>query len=99
MFPLCRLYAEWKFCASTKIRRWLRGDQTVREPHATTHEPAEDHLRIPNHRNLRVGLLAAILDDVAAHLSTSREELIKRIFDEAETESASRSLPRQSFRS
>jgi hypothetical protein len=34
----------------------------------TTHEGGEHHVTIPDHRQLRVGTLAAILGEVAAHL-------------------------------
>ena len=40
-------------------------------------QPRKHHLTIPNHKPVRVGTLAAILDDVAAQLKLSREELIK----------------------
>lgn len=38
------------------------------------------HVTIPAHSPLKVGTLAAILGDVAAHLKTSREELLQRLF-------------------
>jgi predicted RNA binding protein YcfA (HicA-like mRNA interferase family) len=46
----------------------------------TTCESGEHHVTVPRHRPLRVGTLAAILDDVAAHLHVSRDELIERLF-------------------
>jgi hypothetical protein len=45
----------------------------------TTIECGEHHL-IPYHSSLRVGTLAAILGEVAAHFSISRDELIERLF-------------------
>ncbi len=45
----------------------------------TTTENGEHHVTVPNHSPLRVGTLAAILDDVAAHLKLSRDELLKKI--------------------
>jgi len=47
----------------------------------TTSAPAQHHITIPRHAALRVGMLASILDDVAAHLEISREELRARLFD------------------
>lgn len=40
------------------------------------------HLTIPVHRQLKVGTLAAILGAVAGHLGISREDLLKRLFDD-----------------
>lgn len=45
----------------------------------TTNSPAEHHITIPRHSSLRVGLLASILDDVAAHLEITRDELLVRL--------------------
>jgi hypothetical protein len=35
---------------------------------------------VPDHGSLRIGILGAVLGDVAAHLGLSREELTKRLF-------------------
>ena len=40
----------------------------------------EHHVTIPRHEPLRVGTLSAILADVAAHLETSRSELVADLF-------------------
>lgn len=40
----------------------------------------EHHLTIPNHKDLRVGTLAAILADVADHMGMSKEEVIQSLF-------------------
>ncbi|HLM58071.1 MAG TPA: type II toxin-antitoxin system HicA family toxin [Pyrinomonadaceae bacterium] len=45
----------------------------------TTTEEGEHHITIPRHDPLRVGTLAAVLDDVAAHFGISREELLGRL--------------------
>jgi predicted RNA binding protein YcfA (HicA-like mRNA interferase family) len=45
----------------------------------TTTEEGEHHITIPRHDPLRVGTLAAVLDDVAAHFGISREELLERL--------------------
>ena len=46
----------------------------------TTALPAQHHITIPLHDQLKVGTLAAILGDVAEHLKVSREELLRRLF-------------------
>jgi predicted RNA binding protein YcfA (HicA-like mRNA interferase family) len=38
------------------------------------------HVTIPAHSPVKVGTLAAILGDVAAHLKTDRDELLRRLF-------------------
>ncbi len=43
-------------------------------------QPKEHHLTIPLHDPLRIGTLAAILSDVAAHHAMTREILIARLF-------------------
>ena len=55
--------------------------QTGSHMRLTTNESGEHHVTIPRHDPLRVGTLAAILDDVAAHFELSRDELLMRIRD------------------
>lgn len=43
----------------------------------TTQQNGEHHISVPAHDPLRVGLLAGILDDVAAHFQISRDDLLK----------------------
>ena len=43
--------------------------------------PKQNHVTIPRHHSLRLGTLAGILDDVAAHLEITRDELQHRLFD------------------
>ena len=43
-------------------------------------DPAH-HITVPAHDPLRVGTLAAILGDIAAHLKLDREQLLKLLFD------------------
>ena len=45
----------------------------------TTMEGGEHHVTIPRHDPLRIGTFASILDDVAMHLSLSRDELLTRM--------------------
>lgn len=47
----------------------------------TTQQRGEHHVTIPAHDALRVGTLAAILDEVAAHFGTERAALLERLFD------------------
>lgn len=54
--------------------------QTGSHLRLTTASPSEHHVTIPIHDRLRVGTLAAILADVAAHQEISRDELLERLF-------------------
>ena len=54
--------------------------QTGSHLRLTTASPSEHHVTIPIHDSLRVGTLAAILADVAAHQEINREELMLRLF-------------------
>ena len=45
----------------------------------TTVESGTHHVTIPRHNPLRVGTLAAILDDVASHFGISRDELLIKL--------------------
>ena len=47
----------------------------------STPVPAQHHVTIPAHDPLKVGTLAGILGDIAAHLKIDREELLRRLFD------------------
>ncbi len=54
--------------------------QTGSHLRLTTASPSEHHVTIPVHDPLRVGTLAAILADVAAHQEISRDDLLERLF-------------------
>jgi predicted RNA binding protein YcfA (HicA-like mRNA interferase family) len=54
--------------------------QTGSHLRLTTFEKGEYHITIPQHRDLRVGLLGSILSDVADHLGISRDELTESLF-------------------
>ena len=43
--------------------------------------PEQHHMTIPAHDPLKVGTLAAILTEIAAHLKVDRDELLGRLFD------------------
>lgn len=47
----------------------------------TTQLPSQHHVTVPAHDPLKVGTLSGILGDVADHLRTTRDELLKRLFD------------------
>lgn len=46
----------------------------------TTSVNGEHHVTIPMHSELRLGTLASILDDVAAHFGLTRDEVLSRLF-------------------
>lgn len=54
--------------------------QTGSHIRLTTQRPGEHHVTIPAHGSLRVGTLAGILTDVAAHLGLARDELTRQLF-------------------
>jgi predicted RNA binding protein YcfA (HicA-like mRNA interferase family) len=54
--------------------------QTGSHLRLTTASPSEHHVTIPVHHPLKIGTLAAILADIAAHWEISRDELLNRIF-------------------
>ena len=54
--------------------------QTGSHMRLTTDQRGEHHVTIPNHDSLRLGTLAGILDDIAAHFELGRDELMKKLF-------------------
>jgi predicted RNA binding protein YcfA (HicA-like mRNA interferase family) len=54
--------------------------QTGSHVRLTSPQPKEHHLTVPLHDPLRIGTLAAILADVAAHHAMTREALIAKLF-------------------
>lgn len=54
--------------------------QTGSHLRLTTSERGEHHVTIPRHGALRVGTLAGILTDVAAHFSMTRDEVMTKPF-------------------
>jgi predicted RNA binding protein YcfA (HicA-like mRNA interferase family) len=61
------------------------GYQTTRQTGShmrlTTSVRGEHHVTIPVHQSLRVGTLAAILDEVAKHHAMEREALVELLFN------------------
>jgi predicted RNA binding protein YcfA (HicA-like mRNA interferase family) len=54
--------------------------QTGSHMRLTIAVPTQHHVTIPKHDALRVGTLAGILDDVAAHRRITREDVFQRLF-------------------
>lgn len=54
--------------------------QTGSHMRLSTSQQGEHHITIPNHPSLRIGTLAAILSEVAAHFKISRDDLFKKMF-------------------
>jgi len=54
--------------------------QTGSHMRLTLASPREHHITIPKHRVLSLGTLRSVLDDVAKHLETTRDELIAQLF-------------------
>lgn len=47
----------------------------------TTQRGGEHHVTIPDHRSLRVGTVASILAEVAAHLNMERGAVVAELFE------------------
>ncbi len=54
--------------------------QTGSHLRLTTQQGGEHHVTIPNHKALRVGTLAGILDEVAQHFKIERAALVQQLF-------------------
>lgn len=54
--------------------------QTGSHMRLTTNTPQQHHVTIPRHSALRVGLLAAILDDIALQVEITRDQVVERLF-------------------
>ena len=55
--------------------------QTGSHIRLTTYQAGEHHITIPDHKELRVGTLHAIINDIADHFSMNRDELAKTLFE------------------
>jgi len=53
--------------------------QTGSHMRLTMTKPTEHHVTVPRHESLRIGTLAAILDDIAAQLEITRDALLERL--------------------
>ena len=54
--------------------------QTGSHVRLTTTKEGEHHVSIPRHKSLRVGIISSVLTEIATHLKTDRETLIKELF-------------------
>jgi predicted RNA binding protein YcfA (HicA-like mRNA interferase family) len=54
--------------------------QTGSHLRLTTTVNGEHHITIPNHKEIRLGTISAILNDVANHLGMERDDLIEILF-------------------
>lgn len=54
--------------------------QTGSHIRLTVDSPTQHHVTIPAHDSLKLGTLAAILGDIAAHQETERDALLDRLF-------------------
>jgi len=55
--------------------------QTGSHLRLTTTEHGEHHITIPRHHSLKVGTLAGVLQDVAAHFEITRDNLLDKLFN------------------
>jgi predicted RNA binding protein YcfA (HicA-like mRNA interferase family) len=55
--------------------------QTGSHMRLTIEAPTQHHVTVPKHDALRLGMLSSILEEVAAHLEITRDDLISRLFD------------------
>jgi len=62
-------------CVGYRVTR-----QTGSHVRLTTDTPSQHHVTVPAHDFLKIGTLAGILSDVAAHLKVSRDELQRKLF-------------------
>jgi len=46
----------------------------------TTQSGGQHHVTIPNHSEIRVGTLSAILSDISSHLKITKDELVSLVF-------------------
>ncbi len=67
---LAKALARLGYCTTRQTGSHLR---------LTTASPSQHHVTIPVHNPLKVGTLAAILADVAAHQEISHDELLERL--------------------
>jgi len=54
--------------------------QTGSHLRLTTNQHGEHHVTIPRHDPIKIGTLAGILQDVADHFGSSREDLLTKLF-------------------
>jgi len=55
--------------------------QTGSHIRLTTQKNGDNHITIPAHKALKVGILNSILKNIAEHLEMSKKELLKDLFE------------------
>lgn len=63
-----------------KIFGYAESRQSGSHIRLTTTQHGEHHITIPNHSPLKIGTLSSILNEVAAHLNKSKEDLMRELF-------------------
>jgi len=56
--------------------------QTGSHIRLSTEQNGQHHITVPQHDPLKIGTLAAILADIAAHFNLSKNELTKLVFSD-----------------
>jgi predicted RNA binding protein YcfA (HicA-like mRNA interferase family) len=69
-----------RLAAALKKLGYSTTRQTGSHMRLISFEGGEHHITIPNHKELRLGTLNNILNDVAEHHKISRDELIELLF-------------------
>jgi predicted RNA binding protein YcfA (HicA-like mRNA interferase family) len=59
---------------------YLPTRQTGSHIRLTTEQNGQHHITIPNHNPLKTGTFSAIIADVAAHFTKTKDELMKELF-------------------
>lgn len=62
-----------------KLIGYQASRQTGSHIRLSTSENGEHHITVPNHKPIRIGTLASILDDVALHFAVDRAEILARL--------------------
>jgi predicted RNA binding protein YcfA (HicA-like mRNA interferase family) len=62
-----------------KVLGYKTTRQTGSHIRLTTRREGTHHLTVPNHDPIRIGTLASILDSVAEHFKTDRNNLLRQI--------------------
>ena len=60
---------------------YVQTRQTGSHMRLTTQNRGEHHVTVPRHGTLRIGTLAGVLREVAAHLGISRDDLVAQLFE------------------
>jgi predicted RNA binding protein YcfA (HicA-like mRNA interferase family) len=60
---------------------YVQSRQTGSHMRLTTNRNGQHHVTVPRHNPLKVGTLARILGDVAAHLGMTRDAVARELFD------------------